>query len=112
MKEIKAMIRPEMFETVYKNLRNEGYCCVAVYHGEGIGRHGDPDKLNASLEFPFLHSKITKLEILVPNEQEEEVINIIQQAACTSHKGDGIIYSSGIERAMSIRTGKEGAAVL
>ena len=33
MKEIKAMIRPEMFETVYRKLREEGYCCMSVYTG-------------------------------------------------------------------------------
>jgi nitrogen regulatory protein P-II 1 len=65
MKEIKAMIRPEMFEKVYSDLRHAGYCCVTVYHGESIGRRGDPDKLNASLEFPFLHSKVVKIEIII-----------------------------------------------
>ncbi len=112
MKEIKAMIRPEMFEKVYRELRTAGYCCVTVYHGEGIGRHGDPDKLNASLEFPFLHSKVVKIEIIISDEQEEEVFQIIQQAACTEHKGDGIIYSSDIDKTMSIRTGEEGISVL
>ena len=112
MREIKAMIRPEMFETVYKNLRTEGHCCMTVYHGEGIGRQGDPDKLNASLEFPFLHSKIMKIEVLVADEHEKEVIDIIQHSASTNHKGDGIIYSSGIDKAMSIRTGEEGESVL
>lgn len=112
MKEIKAMIRPEMFESVYRKLRSAGYCSVTVYHGEGIGRHGDPDKLNASLEFPFLHSKVVKIEIVVTDEQQKEIVDIIQQAACTHHKGDGIIYSSTIERAVSIRTGDEDRAVL
>ena len=112
MKEIKAMIRPEMFETVYRKLRSAGYCCLTVYSGEGIGRQGDPDKLNATLAFPFLHSKITKLEILVDDTQETEVIQIIQQAACTNNAGDGIIYSTTIDKAVSIRTGAEGAAVL
>lgn len=112
MKEIKAMIRPEKFEEVYRELRSKGYCCLTVYHGEGIGRRGDPDKLNASLEFPFLHSKIVKIEIVVADEQQDEVVNIIQQAASTNNKGDGIIYSSDIEKAMSIRTGKEGRSVL
>ncbi len=112
MKEIKAMIRPEKFKEVYSNLRSEGYCCLTVYHGEGIGRRGDPDKLNASLEFPFLHSKIVKIEILVGDDQQDEVIDIIQQSACTNHKGDGIIYCSDIDKAISIRTGNEGNAVL
>jgi nitrogen regulatory protein PII len=112
MKEIKAMIRPEMFEKVYRNLRSEGFCCVTVYHCEGIGNHGDPDKLNATLEFPFLHSKVTKLEILVSDKQEKEVMQIIQQSASTNDKGDGIIYSSDINTAMSIRTGVEGESVL
>lgn len=112
MKEIKAMIRPEMFEEVYRNLRSEGYCCITVYHGEGIGRHGDPDKLNVGLEFPFLHSKIVKIEMIVADEHQHEVIKIIQQVACTKHKGDGIIYSSDIDQVISIRTGEEGRAVL
>lgn len=112
MKEIKAMIRPEMFESVYRDLRSAGYCCITVYHGEGMGRRGDPDKLNASLEFPFLHSKVVKIEIIVADKQLKEVCDIIQQAACTHHKGDGIIYSSTIDKAISIRTGEEGEAVL
>ncbi|MFU8861716.1 MAG: P-II family nitrogen regulator [Cyclonatronaceae bacterium] len=93
-------------------MRSNGFCCVTVYHGEGIGRRGDPDKLNASLEFPFFHSKIVKIEIVVANEQQDEVVSIIQQAACTHHKGDRIIYSSDNEKAISIRTGEEGRAVL
>ncbi|MEX0680352.1 MAG: P-II family nitrogen regulator [Balneolales bacterium] len=105
MKEIKAIIRPVMFETVYKNLRAAGYCCVTVYHGEGTGRHGDPDKLNAGLDFPFLHSKVVKIEIIIADKQKEEVFQIIQRSACTHHKGDGIIYSTTIDKAMSIRTG-------
>lgn len=112
MKEIKAMIRPEKFEEIYSTLRSEGYCCMTVYYGEGTGRHGDPEKLNATLEFPFLHSKIVKIEILVTDEQQDDVINIIQQTACTHHKGDGIIYSSDIDKAISIRTGEEGEAAL
>jgi len=112
MKEIKAMIRPEMFEKVYQELRSAGYCCLTVYHGEGIGRHGDPDKLNATLEFPFLHSKVIKIEIIISDEQENEVFGIIQRAACTNNKGDGIIYSSEIDTAMSIRTGETGEVVL
>ncbi len=112
MKEIKAMIRPEMFETVYKNLRAEGYCCLTVYHGEGIGRHGDPDKLNASLDFPFLHLKVVKIEILIDESQEEEVMNIIQRSAGTNSVGDRIVYSTTLDNVMSIRTGETGEAVL
>lgn len=112
MKEIKGIIRPEMFEKVYRDLRAAGYCCLTVFHGEGIGRRGDPDKLNASLEFPFLHSKVVKIEIIISDEQEDEVFQIIQQAACTNNKGDGIIYSTEINTAMSIRTCETGAAVL
>ena len=112
MKEIKAMIRPEMFETVYSKLRAEGYCCMSVYSGEGVGRQGDPDKLNASLEFPFLHSKVTKIEIVVDESQEQEVMQIIRQAACTNTAGDGIMYSIPLDKAVSIRTGKSGRDVL
>lgn len=101
-----------MFETVYSKLRSEGYCCMSVYSGEGVGRQGDPDKMNASLEFPFLHSKVTKIEMVVDESQEEEVMQIIQHAACTNSAGDGIMYSTLIDKAVSIRTGKSGKDVL
>ncbi|MFO8030684.1 MAG: P-II family nitrogen regulator [Cyclonatronaceae bacterium] len=112
MKEIKAIIRPEMFETVYSKLRSEGYCCLSVYSGEGVGRQGDPEKMNASLEFPFLHSKVTKIEIVVDEPEVEEVMRIIRQAACTNSAGDGIMYSTPIDKVVSIRTGKSGKIVL
>lgn len=112
MKEIKAMIRPEVFETVYRNLRHSGYCCATVFHGEGTGRHGDPDKMNATLDFPFLHSNIVKIEMIIEEEHEDDVIKIIQQAACTNRPGDGIIYSSTIEKAVGIRTGDKVECVL
>ena len=110
MKEIKAIIRPEMFDTVYRKIKATGHNGVTVYHGEGTGRHGDPEKMNASLDFPILHSKVIKMIILVSEEDEENLMNIIQQAACTNHVGDGIIYSTTIGNAMSIRTGAKGEA--
>lgn len=112
MKEIKAMIRPVMFESVYRDLRAKGYHSITVFNGEGIGRHGDPDKLQASLNFPVLHSEVTKIEILIHDEDEKEVMQIIQRAACTNSIGDGIIYSSTVDKVLSIRNGKEGNAIL
>jgi nitrogen regulatory protein P-II 1 len=55
---------------------------------------------------------VVKIELVTADKNEDEVVGIIQQKACTQHQGDGIIYSSTIDKAISIRTGEEGEAAV
>jgi nitrogen regulatory protein PII len=112
MKLIKAYIRPILLEDVYKALRAAGHCCITVFKGEGAGQYSDPDKEHGSLEFPAMHSKVTKIEIAAQDTSVQPIIETIQQAASTGSSGDGIIFVSPIEYALRIRDGQEGAEVL
>ena len=112
MKLVKAYIRPILLEDVYRTLRNEGYCCMTVFEGEGTGRYSDPDHQHGSLSFPAMHTHVVKIEIAVESDDAAAVIDIIKKYGKTGHKGDGIVFVSSIEQVTRIRDGKEGATVL
>ncbi len=112
MKEIKAIIRPEKFDEVNRELRKEGFCCMTVFKGEGTGRHSDSEKAAPTLEFPVLHSHVVKIEIMVDDKEADRICSIIQESGSTGRKGDGIITITELSRIISIRTGEKGAGAL
>lgn len=112
MKLIKAYIRPILLEDVYKALRAAGHCCITIFKGEGAGQYSEADKEHGSLEFPAMHSKVTKIEIAAQDTSVQPIIETIQQAASTGSSGDGIIFVSPVEYALRIRDAQEGAEVL
>lgn len=44
MKEIKAYIRPRVFDDLCSELKSKGYGSMTVTESEGIGSYTDPDK--------------------------------------------------------------------
>ena len=112
MKEINAIIRPEKFDKISRELRKEGFCCMTVLQGEGIGRHSDAETASPTLEFPVLHSHIVKIEMMVTDEEADRVCSIIQEYGSTGQKGDGIITVSELNEVVSIRSGENGSVAL
>lgn len=108
MKEIKAFMRPEMFDDMYAILKREDYCCVTLTEAEGTGRYSDKENLEyPTVKVPYMHSKILKLEIVAPDKDVDDIIKIIKKHGRTGSRGDGIIYVIDVERAVHIRTGVE-----
>ena len=87
MNEIKAFIRPERLSEVTMNLREE--------------------TASPSLNFPFMHSKVIKMEIVCEKEDVDKIVNIIKVSARTGKSGDGLIYVSDVEQRIKIRTGEK-----
>ena len=106
MKEIKAFIRPEKLNVVAEYLKKEQYCCFTVFQGEGVGDYTDPETEFPSLDFPFLHNKVIKIEIVCNKENVAKIINVIKIHAKTGNKGDGLIYVSNVESKIRIRDDK------
>lgn len=103
MKEIKAFIRPEKLSTVTEHLKKIHFCCFTVIEGEGVGDYADPDTEFPSLNFPFLHNKIVKIELVCDKKDVDAIVNTIKKYAQTGHSGDGLIYISNVERKVRIR---------
>jgi nitrogen regulatory protein PII len=53
-----------------------------------------------------------KIEIVVPDDLADQVIEAITKAAQTGKIGDGKIFVLDVERALRIRTGEADAAAL
>jgi len=103
MKEIKAFIRTNKVNDVAMNLQKGGFYCFSIFEGEGSGNLSDPDKEYPSLEHPFLHYKIAKLEIVCNKADENTIVKIIKEHAHTGKSGDGLIYVSHVEQKVKIK---------
>jgi nitrogen regulatory protein PII len=100
MREIKAIIQPFMLERVIDALhqiKDLPAVTISAAHGLSVARGA------------FDQVARTKLEIMVPDEQVEQLLQVIQKAAHTGNPGDGCIFVLPIEIAVKIRTGERGA---
>jgi nitrogen regulatory protein P-II 1 len=103
MKEIKAFVRPGKIQEVVSNLRKAGHLSLTVFKGEGTGDYTDPDKEWPSLDLPFLHSKVIKLEIVCDNNDVNSIVELIRTHGRTGKSGDGLIYITDINETIRIR---------
>ena len=113
MKLIKAYIRNRMTENIYKALKKAGYCCMTFVECEGTGQYSDHEKEHISDKYPFADAyRVIKLEILVPGEHVEPVIEIIRKHGRTGYRGDGMIIVSPVEEVYKVRTDEQGILVV
>ncbi|MCL6447009.1 MAG: P-II family nitrogen regulator [Armatimonadetes bacterium] len=101
MKMIRAIIRPQKTEEVVDALEAAGY--VALTKMDVAGRGKQKGLQIGSVYYDELPK--TMLMLVTEDENVEEIISIINQAAYTGNFGDGKIFVSPVEEAYTIRTG-------
>ena len=112
MKKIECVIRPIKIDEVKAALAEIGIVGMTVADVRGYGRQrGRTEKYRGNTYVVNLLPKI-KLEIVVPDDRAEEVIEIAMEAAQTGEIGDGKIFVSTVEEAVRIRTGERGETAL
>jgi nitrogen regulatory protein P-II 1 len=104
MKEIKAYVRPDRLSDIVNHLHEVGICCLTIFEGEGTGHYTDERKDYPSLRHTFSHSKIEKLEIVIPDNQVEKALEIIHKNGKTGNSGDGIIYITEVLDMLKVKT--------
>lgn len=112
MKEIKAYIRPDMAERVVDGLVADGLSGMTLINVEAIGSECDPENWHLSVDYVRRFSKVIKLEIVCTEEESPRFVEVIRKNGHTGFKGDGMIFVSDVNRAVSIRTGKDGEDAL
>jgi len=55
---------------------------------------------------------VAQIELVCPAHRADDAVRAIRENACTDQPGDGIIVVVPVERAVKIRTGEEGPAIL
>jgi nitrogen regulatory protein P-II 1 len=99
-------------DEVKEALESIGIVGMTVSDVRGYGRQrGRTEKYRGNTYVVNLLPKV-KLEIVVPDERAEEVIEIALEAAQTGEIGDGKIFVSTVEQAVRIRTGERGESAL
>ena len=109
MKKIEAIIKPFKLDEVKNALSMIGIQGLTVYEAKGFGRQKGHTELYRGAEYVVDFLPKVKLEIAVPTQMEESVVEVIIKSASTGKIGDGKIFISTLEEVIRIRTGETGS---
>ena len=112
MKKIEAIIKPFKLDEVKESLQEVGVQGLSVIEAKGFGRQEGHTELYRGAEYVVDFLPKIKIEVVIPDDQLETVIEAIIGAARTDKIGDGKIFVSNIEQAIRIRTGEDGVDAL
>ncbi len=112
MKFISAVIKPFKLDDVREALSEIGVQGVTVTEVKGFGRQKGHTELYRGAEYIVDFLPKVKLEIAVPADLEDRVIEAITKAAGTGKIGDGKIFVYDLGQVIRIRTGESGMAAL
>lgn len=106
MKKIEAVIKPFKLDEVKEALQELGVQGMTVLEAKGYGRQKGHTELYRGAEYVVDFLPKIKIEVVVPEDLADQVIEAISKSAHTGKIGDGKIFVLDIERAMRIRTGE------
>ncbi len=112
MKKIEAIIKPFKLEEVKEGLNNKEILGITVSEVKGYGRQKGHTELYRGAEYIIDFLPKMKIEVVVPDERVDEVIDAIIETAKTGKIGDGKIFVSDMSNAYRIRTGESGDTAL
>lgn len=106
MKLITAVIKPFKLDDVREALGANGVQGITVTEVKGFGRQKGHTELYRGAEYVVDFLPKVKVEIAVADDQADNLIDVIRQAANTGKIGDGKIFVMSLDRAVRIRTGE------
>jgi nitrogen regulatory protein PII len=112
MRYIIAVIQPHKLDAVREALADAGVQGLTVTEARGFGRQKGHREIYRGAEYEITYVPKIKLEVAVPAETAERVIETIRASARTGNIGDGKIFLLPLELAMRVRTGETGADAL
>lgn len=112
MKKIEAIIRPFRIDDVREALAEIGVKGMTLTEVKGYGRQKGHTELYRGSEYQIDFLPKIKLEVVVPDSLEVQVVDTIVRTAKTGQVGDGKIFVMAVEDAVRVRTGESGEAAL
>jgi nitrogen regulatory protein P-II 2 len=112
MKLITAIIKPFKLDDVREALSEIGVQGITVTEVKGFGRQKGHTELYRGAEYVVDFLPKVKIEIGIPSDQVDRVIDAITNAANTGKIGDGKIFVTNLEQTIRIRTGETGPDAL
>ena len=112
MKKIEAIIRPHLLDAVRNALQEVGVAGMTIGEVQGFGRQKGHTETYRGTEYQIEFIPKIKLEVIVPEDIEDDVVDAITKTARTGKFGDGKIFITGLDDVIRIRTGERGEAAL
>ena len=112
MKLITAIIKPSRLDVVLDAVTEAGASGLTVTEVRGYGRQKGKTEVYRGAEYEVKLLPKVKLEIAVPTDVAEKVIEAIARTANTGKIGDGKVFVLDLESALRIRTGEKDAAAI
>jgi len=112
MKKIEAIIKPFKLDEVKEALQEAGIQGLSVIEVKGFGRQKGHTELYRGAEYIVDFLPKVKIEVVLDDDQVDEAIEAIIDAAKTDKIGDGKIFVSSVEQAIRIRTRESGSEAL
>jgi nitrogen regulatory protein PII len=112
MKIITAIIKPFKLDEVRHALAELNISGMTVTEVKGFGRQRGHTEIYRGAEYAVEFIPKTKIEVAVPDELTDRVIEAIVQASRTGKVGDGKIFIADLEQVVRIRTFELGPRAL
>jgi nitrogen regulatory protein P-II 2 len=112
MKMIVAVIKPSRLDAVLDAVTEAGASGLTVTEVRGYGRQKGKTEVYRGAEYEVKLLPKVKLEIAVPADIVDTVIEAIVRSANSSKIGDGKVFVLDLEQALRIRTGEKDAAAI
>jgi nitrogen regulatory protein P-II 2 len=106
MKLIIAVIKPFKLEEVRDALVAVGVHGMTASEVKGYGRQKGHTEIYRGAEYAVTFLPKIRIEVAVPADRADKVVEAIMTSAKTGQIGDGKIFVTGIDQAVRIRTGE------
>ncbi|MCL6476344.1 MAG: P-II family nitrogen regulator [Firmicutes bacterium] len=108
MVKVEAIIRPQKLDDVKAALDEIGIAGITVTEVHGSGKQKGYTQTYRGAEYTINLLQKVKIEVVIPENLVEQVVEVVQEAARTGEIGDGKIFLIPVADAIRIRTGERG----
>jgi len=112
MKMVSAIIKHFKLDEVRDSLNKIGVQGMTAIEVKGFGRQKGHMEVYRGVEYEVKFLPKVKIEVAVPGNRLDEVIEAVLKSANTGEIGDGKIFVYDLEDAIRIRTGERGEEAL
>jgi nitrogen regulatory protein P-II 1 len=112
MKKVEAIIRPHLLDAVRTSLQEIEVIGMTISEVQGYGRQRGHTETYRGAEYQIEFIPKVKIEVVVPDELEDAVIQAVLKTARTGKFGDGKIFVVTLDDVIRIRTGERGEAAI
>jgi nitrogen regulatory protein P-II 1 len=108
VKLVTAIVKPHRVDEVKEALREVGVNGITMTDVEGFGRQRGHTEVYRGAEYQVDFVPKVKVEVLVPDDEVQGVVDAVVKAARTGKIGDGKLWVVEAEQVIRIRTGEMG----